>query len=159
MKGPETELIRIEALPYCIGNGVDLGYGGNKIVQSAISLDTTDCPFEDCNYKGDARKLPFGDYVFDYVYSSHLLEDFEDTKDVLIEWIRVLKDGGFLILYLPIQKIYASMASDGVGNTSHKVDMSLEYIMNTVSGLRLDVIKRIDSHGAYSFFLVFKKVS
>ena len=33
----------------------------------------------------------FRDGVLDYVYSSHLLEDYVDTEAVLREWLRVLR--------------------------------------------------------------------
>jgi len=36
-----------------------------------------------------------------YVFSSHCLEHLDAWKEALREWIRVLKKGGILFLYLP----------------------------------------------------------
>ena len=51
----------------------------------------------------DARQLPFNDGCFDHVYSSNLIEHFShfETKEVLHEWARVLKEGGVFELLCP----------------------------------------------------------
>jgi len=160
----EAECIRHEVLPYCIGNGTDLGFGGDKIKDSqCISLDCGD--FSEYNlldYSGDARDLPFKDEVLDYVFSSHLLEDFENTREVVIEWCRVIKIRGHLILNLPIQQLYVAncraVYDKFIPNISHKVDMSPGYLFNCVDGLPLEVVKRIDLHNVYSFLVVFRKL-
>lgn len=71
----------------------------------------------------------------DYVYSSHLLEDFEKnkTKSVLLEWLRVLKIGGHLILYLPHEQVYRKHCEETGQeyNAAHKIpDFSLNYLKN-----------------------------
>jgi SAM-dependent methyltransferase len=48
----------------------------------------------------------FRDGVLDFVYSSHLLEDYVDTESVLREWLRVLRPGGNLVLYCPDEQVY-----------------------------------------------------
>jgi len=156
----ETTKIRNEVLPYCKGNGVDLGYGWDKINKTAISVDKGERGFDDLNYDGDARDLPFKNETMDYVYSSHLLEDFVNTKEILIEWIRILKIGGYLILYLPIQKKYVEHCTvNKLGiNTDHKVDMSLDYLLNCVVGLPLELIESINPHADYSFLAIFRKI-
>ena len=45
---------------------------------------------------GDAANLYwFADESLDFLYSSHLLEDFENCEKVLREWLRVLRPGGY----------------------------------------------------------------
>lgn len=60
---------------------------------------------EDCNpdYRCDVRSLPFGNDEFDIVFSSHVLEHFsrKDQYVAIIEWLRILKNGGELRLILP----------------------------------------------------------
>jgi predicted SAM-dependent methyltransferase len=55
------------------------------------------------DYRCDLRKLPFATKEFDIVFSSHVLEHFarNETKAVLDEWIRILKEDGELRLVLP----------------------------------------------------------
>lgn len=49
------------------------------------------------DYRCDLRKLPFGNKEFDIVFSP-ALDSFEDTEEVLTEWVRVMKDSGELRL-------------------------------------------------------------
>ena len=42
--------------------------------------------------------IPVSDSTFDFVYSSHLIEDFADTAQCLREFVRILKPGGLLII-------------------------------------------------------------
>jgi predicted SAM-dependent methyltransferase len=50
-----------------------------------------------------SKKMPFTDNTFDVIYASHILEHISwyRTKDVLSEWIRILKPGGELELWVP----------------------------------------------------------
>jgi len=102
----ETAMCRSRLAKWCQGCGLDLGFGGDPIVPTAICVDLP-IPYTKvggalAHLAGDARSLYwFQDGVFDYVYSSHLLEDFVDTNLVLTEWLRVLKPDGRLILYCP----------------------------------------------------------
>jgi predicted SAM-dependent methyltransferase len=107
----ETSQSRPRLSDYCRGNGVDLGPGGDPISPSAVRVDLpvpyTEVGSLPVQLSGDARDLYwFRDQCLDYVYSSHLLEDFEDTEQVLREWIRVLKIGGKLVIYCPDEQKY-----------------------------------------------------
>ena len=50
---------------------------------------------------GDIYKLPFKDETFDLVYSMFVIEHVTEPEKVLVEAIRVLKNGGFFILGAP----------------------------------------------------------
>jgi predicted SAM-dependent methyltransferase len=41
------------------------------------------------------------DELVDYIYSSHCLEHVDNWIETLEYWIKNLKDGGILFLYLP----------------------------------------------------------
>lgn len=87
---------------YCRGCGLDVGYGGDPITPNAVGWD-----FE----HGDAQRLSgLNDASFDFVYSSHLLEHLPDCELALTNWWRVLKPGGYLILYLPHRDLYEKKA-------------------------------------------------
>jgi predicted SAM-dependent methyltransferase len=51
----------------------------------------------------DIRELPLGDETVDEIAAIHVVEHFfiTEIKSVLIEWQRVLKSGGKLIIELP----------------------------------------------------------
>ena len=83
---------------YCQGHGLDIGYGGDPVVSGVRGWD-----FE----HGDAQLLRgIDDNEYDFVYSSHLLEHLPDTALSLQNWWRVLKPGGYLLLYLPHRDLY-----------------------------------------------------
>ena len=50
---------------------------------------------------GDARDLEFGEGAFDMVFSQGLIEHFKDPLEALREQVRVLKEGGILIVNVP----------------------------------------------------------
>jgi len=56
------------------------------------------------DYVYDAAKpLPFKDNTFDLIYASHVLEHIPwyKVKEVLKEWVRILKPGGVLEVWVP----------------------------------------------------------
>jgi predicted SAM-dependent methyltransferase len=164
----ETSGIRKEVLTYCQGNGVDIGYGGDPVVPSAITIDKPP-PYvphlgsHPQNLRGDGADLYwFKDNVLDYVYSSHLIEDFAETGPVLREWLRVVKPGGYLILVAPVEKIYREHCSrtGQEYNTNHKIEeMSASYIISQLDQLMIPyrIEKRIDLINTYGFVLVVEK--
>jgi len=83
---------------YTQGRGLDIGYGGDLISSNAAGYD-----FE----HGDAQYLnELKDGQYDFVYSSHTLEHLPDPALALKNWYRVLKKGGYLILYIPHRDLY-----------------------------------------------------
>lgn len=51
--------------------------------------------------KADIKKLPFEDDFFDLIYSVGLMEHFTDPYPYLKEQVRILKNGGFLVVNVP----------------------------------------------------------
>ncbi|MEW5806425.1 MAG: methyltransferase domain-containing protein [Acidobacteriota bacterium] len=98
---------------YCKGQGLDIGYGGDLLAPNCRGWD-----FE----HGDAQFLrKVKDSSFDFVYSSHLLEHMEDPSVALKNWWRVLKPGGYLLLYMPHRELYEKRNTlPSRWNPSHK---------------------------------------
>lgn len=69
--------------------------GGDTEVPGFVNFDIKD--------GNDARKLPYEDGTVDEIRASHVLEHFShrETADVLAEWVRVLKPGGWLRVAVP----------------------------------------------------------
>lgn len=160
-----TKSCRDRLLPFCIGNGLDIGFGGEAISQTAITLDKPDCVHKG-NLAGDAGNLLwFRDGTLDYVFSSHCLEDAEDTCAWLREWWRVLRPGGHLVLFLPDQPTYAAhcRAAGVEPNGAHKhADFSLEYMKRCMDKIGIGRSAIVHSlwpvpGNAYSFELVLRK--
>jgi predicted SAM-dependent methyltransferase len=159
MPRSETSRVRLKVLPYIEGIGVDLGYGGDSITRQTINVDLPE-PYarlgdDPLHIGADCRKLPwFADSSLDYVYSSHLLEDFEDIPAVLAEWTRVIKAGGRLILCMPNEQLYQdhckSIDEDPNEHHTHE-DMSLDYMLPLLDGWNILLAEQLKP---YSFVIV-----
>ena len=160
--GNESFKVRYDVVPYAIGRGLDIGCGPWKIFQSAVGVDSY--PYagpSGPNVLGDARNLEmFANEYFDWVYSSHTLEDIEDTAATLREWWRVLRPGGNLILYLPHKNFYPNIGQDGA-NPAHKHDFMPADIIGHMRALGFDwelvVNEERDQLNEYSFLQVYRK--
>ena len=75
---------------YLTGRGLDIGCGDDPITPDCLRWDLP---------QGDAATLPgLEAESFDWVYSSHCLEDLPDPEGALRRWWEVLKPGGCLLL-------------------------------------------------------------
>lgn len=102
--------------------GLDLGCGAKKIPGS-IGVDFRNGPQVDV--VGDVSKRDFitsFDEKFDYVFSSHLIEDYPPIHayEICAMWVNyLLKDGGLFILYVPQKGAYKG------NNLNHKWEFNI----------------------------------
>lgn len=108
----ETSKYRHLTMPYCQGSGLDIGSGGDPVVPWAIQVDLPVDQYASYN-AGHERgyihltcpvdNLALREMTMDFVYSSHLLEDFERDRwpDIVNEWCRVLRPKGHLVILVP----------------------------------------------------------
>lgn len=116
----ETAPRRHLVYKHCSGVGVDVGSGGAPVVPWAVQIDR-DPVVRNVVHFHDGKDLPFKDNTLDFVFSSHLLEDFLDWDPVLKEWVRVLKPGGKLIIMVPDHVRFRAAVAAGQGdNLDHK---------------------------------------
>lgn len=98
------------------GHGIDIGCGCDPI--------TTDCVRFDRD-AGDANHIK--DYVtdtFDWVYSSHCLEDMESPKSALQDWWSLVDPNGYMIIVVPDEDLY-EQGHIRRFNTQHKHTFTL----------------------------------
>jgi predicted SAM-dependent methyltransferase len=162
----ETAKCRARLAPYCSGQGLDLGFGGDPIVPWAICFDLPQPYAHEGAHPqhlfGDARDLSiFSDNSLDFIFSSHLLEDFEDTDAAIREWARVLKPGGNLVIYCPDEPRYRKHCTltGQIYNEAHKHDyFGLDHVRRAISKVRdLYIVHTIDQAEDYSFEIVARK--
>lgn len=80
---------------------LEIGPGDSRIA-GFESLDMV--PRDGVDYIWDAAKhLPFDDNTFELVYASHVLEHIPwyQVEDVVKEWIRIIRAGGTLEIWVP----------------------------------------------------------
>src|SRR5260221_12495855 len=56
---------------------------------------------------GDAQVMAgVPDDEFDFVHSSHCLEHLRDPNAALLQWVRIVRPGGFVIVTVPDEDLY-----------------------------------------------------
>lgn len=91
--GDACSFIREKALEYCTGRGLDIGADAWPL-QGAI-------PVREELHQNAYLLDAYPDSSLDFIFSSHCLEHLDRWQVALRLWIRKLKPGGTLFLYLP----------------------------------------------------------
>jgi ubiquinone/menaquinone biosynthesis C-methylase UbiE len=165
----ETSKVRHLVLTYCVGKGCDIGFGGDKVKKTDCDGIDYATPYA---YTGKDKvdiacdvmnePIPVADSTYDYVYTSHLIEDFVDTNAALIEFIRILKSGGNLILVFPDQVVYhAHCIKTNQPLNPHHVhkDMGSAFMlrcMDSLVGITYQTILKSDLEIDYNVVLILK---
>jgi len=158
----ETTKIRDIALKYCNGNGIDLGCGDEKICEEAIGIDSgldflygpnKDNRNLSCvNIRKEIYDLKmFDDKSLDYVYTSHFLEHLPDPITMINDIERVLRPGGYFIVYLPDRLLYTEK------NLEHHYMWTAREFSNIIPG-NFEIVEMIEKYYDYSFFIVARKI-
>lgn len=131
----EVAKTRWRAVPFTSGKGLDLGCGAQRLFNTefVVSIDNgAGVQFGQqivANLQMDAKELTtFAANSWDYVFSSYLLQEFEykDVPTVLRDWMRVVKPGGFLVLYLPDEDQVPKVAEPERGIVAQAGTMPLQ---------------------------------
>jgi SAM-dependent methyltransferase len=106
---------------YFRGNGIDIGAGNDPLHQYMelfpLMVSATAWDKED----GDAQTMAeCSDGIYDFVHSSHCLEDMNDPAIALKNWFRILKPGGHLIVTVPDEDMYEQGVFPSTFNADHK---------------------------------------
>jgi SAM-dependent methyltransferase len=162
----EAAKIRWELVPYMNGRILDLGCGPYKAFPHFTGVDNGHhWGMAGADVKVDtAEDLSlFAGRSCDGVFSSHLLEHipFEKVPATLTEWMRVLKPGGHLMLYLPADDAYPHIGEFGC-NADHKWEPNYDNVIEAMEKVPcgwdcVDYQHRTEGD-EYSIFMVFKKL-
>jgi len=151
--------VRPRIASYLQGIGLDLGCGNEKVCKEAIGIDLMG---KGADIKLDLTGVDalgiFADGTFDYVFSSHVLEDFLATEAILSDWWRVVRPGGYLILYSPDPDYYPRVGTAG-SNVEHKKDLYWQDVWNILKGPDSKLIhhSRHNESNEYSWQLIVQK--
>ncbi len=179
-QGRESMKTRWRVVPFSRGYGLDLGCGEGKFMEGdfVIGVDSgKDVQMfnkaVNCQLVMDCKDLSrFSSGAFDFVFSSHLLEHFpySEVPGILREWLRVVRIGGNLILYLPNDTLYPKckepergiMENEPWVNLDHKWNQNYERTVAALerTGFNWDMIyhERCDQDDEYSDLYVVKKL-
>jgi predicted SAM-dependent methyltransferase len=159
--GGETPRLQDVFWPYVQGEGLDLGCGATPIHARAIRVDRTPRHSHLCGNVDDLHW--FGSGVFDYVFASHVLEDFplECWRDVLAEWCRVIHGGGYLCVAVPDHVRFRRCVREGQpDNQAHRHESCPGEVSQYLPGCMLSLFDRfhsaVDEHD-YNVVVVARK--
>lgn len=165
-QGNESSKIRWEIVRYTRGRGLDVGCGPAKQFPHFIGIDNgKDTELFGMPIVPDVRvetaeKLSiFASGSMDFVFSSHLLEHipYEHVPATLKEWMRVIRMGGYLVLYLPDENEYPKIGEDGA-NIDHKWNVNKDRVLDAMpDGFDLVDFQVRNEDREYSLFFVFQK--
>lgn len=148
----QFEFIAVEK--YLRGLGFEIGTGTNRLSPTVLGCDCFNHPDADMVWNCLDAPYPFKEERFDFVFSSHVIEDFapEEIPKVFAEWFRLVKRGGYLVLLVPDMenKRYPDwnevFAEDDIevqkgqraagslkGNPAHRCTMGLTLLKNITS--------------------------
>lgn len=102
---PRVEFLAMEK--YCRGLGFDCGPGTNKLSPTVLCSDWYPHAGVDliwnCVHEGGRHPYPFSDNTFDFIFASHVLEDFapDQIQWVFDELLRMIKPGGYFVILGP----------------------------------------------------------
>ena len=132
----ESQKYLHQVWPYLQGMGLDIGSGGWPVVPTAIQIELPITRVSTYGpvihgalpiaLRGDGKDLYwFKDAVLDYVFSSHLIEDFDEEQapPLLKEWARVVKPGGFLVILAAEEERFKAAVAAGQGDNPAHVHM------------------------------------
>lgn len=106
---------------FFVGDGLDIGGKPDPLCLYAElfcrmgSVMTWDWENGDAQYLESAE-----DSSFDFVHSSHCLEHLVDPRQGLINWVRVTRPGGHLIITVPDEDLYEQGVWPSTFNRDHK---------------------------------------
>ncbi len=166
-QGNEAYKIRWEIVRYTRGRGLDIGCGPAKTYSHWIGVDNCkDAQLFNHQIKPDVRVdsaedlSVFATVSMDFAFSSHVLEhiEYERVPATLKEWMRVIKVGGHLTLYLPDEEQYPKVGEKGA-NPDHKWNVNKQRVIDAMPN-GFDLIDyQVRSEGnEYSLYFVFKKL-
>lgn len=106
---------------YFVGRGIDIGGAPDPLalyseffplMESVKIWDLDD---------GDAQFMNgVADGHFDFVASSHCLEHLNDPAEGLRNWLRIVKEGGYLVILVPDEDLYEQGKFPSTFNRDHK---------------------------------------
>jgi SAM-dependent methyltransferase len=94
---------------------------GLLVTGTGLEVESYDCDIKLLQSRGiqivpcGADCMPFEDDTFDAVVMSHVLEHCSDVRSALIEVRRILKDGGWLMVFVPPHEMGVSAGHVSIG--------------------------------------------
>ncbi|MEI6304730.1 MAG: methyltransferase domain-containing protein [Candidatus Taylorbacteria bacterium] len=99
------------------GKGIDIGPANDPVLPNVRTFDMQD---------GDANNI--SRYIhdqFDFVYASHCLEHMIEPQEVLKDWWKLVKTGGYIFFAVPDEDLYEQGVFPSRFNPDHKATFTI----------------------------------
>jgi len=103
---------------YFSGKIIDIGAGEDLVCDGAEKFDQDD---GDANHITRYRNMN----TYDTVHSSHCLEHMYEPEKALLEWWKIIKPGGYLVLVVPDEDLYEQGYWPSHFNRDHKATFTI----------------------------------
>jgi len=159
--GYEARKCRYRVVHLCKGVGLDLSAGEDKIVPSAIGVGPHPAPNVNLQLDLTANHALslFASGSMDYVFDAGRLGNYQTWTDILAEWWRIVRPGGYLILYEQDPEYYPRCGTPGAA-PERRHDLDWRSVWSVLDGFgnanRLS-ISRHNEANEYSWQLIVRK--
>jgi SAM-dependent methyltransferase len=150
--GNACSFIAERASAYCSGSGIDIGAGEWPFPGATPVRDEPD--------RNAYRLDSIPDGSLDYVFSSHCLEHLDRWSEALSLWIRKLRPGGVLFLYLPHESMKMWQPCGPWVGLGHKWRPRHEVLVPFLAASGLTIVEFNPARDTYwSFHIVARRVA
>ncbi len=104
-------------LSVLVGSGIDIGCGTDPVTPHVRQFDVAD---------GDANDITrYVNEQFDFVFSSHCLEDMRNPAATIQQWWQLVKPGGHLFFIVPDEDLYEQGVFPSRFNGAHRATFTI----------------------------------
>lgn len=128
-----------------VGRGIDVGCGPDPMNKEDWPGVTEIVPYDIERGDGDASLLHgIPDASFDFLHASHCFEHMVDLDVSFNNWLRIVKQGGFLIVTVPDEVLYEYGQWPSRFNADHKHSFGLRFepVIPSTTNLMMFLWKR-----------------
>ena len=148
-RGNAAAFIRPLAESYCVGRGLDIG-ASKWPLPGAVTI-------QDDKTENAYRLDRFADRELDFIFSSHSLEHLARWQVALKLWIRKLRIGGILFLYMPHKSM--KLWVKGMPGVKHQWVPDHETIIPFLEANGMEIVEFNPWHdGFWGFHIVARRV-
>lgn len=160
-KSSEIRKCRHRVVSFCKGLGAHIGCGDEKINKNALAIGSHKDADVMLDLSANDSLSLFSSGQFDYVFSAHTLQNFFAWKAVLKEWWRVIRPGGYLILYHPDPDFCPRIGTNNA-DSNKLVDLYWQDVwdvLKSYGNAKRVSISRHNESNEYSWLLIVRKKS